>query len=188
MNRLLIATVLASAAVLMGADLPRPAPPLTFTSWNGQTINLANYKGKVVVVEILSTTCPHCQQSAKTLSKLKNELGAKGMEVIGYAINPDADVMGFVRQFGVNFPVGKGVREKAYEFLQISVMQQFYFPQMAFVDRSGNIRAQFGGTDAFLSTNDESNIRGMVQKLLAEGGAPAAPAKKAPPVSKRKAS
>ena len=58
-------------------------------------------------------------------------------------------------------------------------MSPFYFPQVVFIDRAGNVRAQYGGTDAFCQTNEEANLRGMIEKLLGEGGAnkAAAPAK-----------
>jgi cytochrome oxidase Cu insertion factor (SCO1/SenC/PrrC family) len=184
MKRLLISTALITAALLPAAQIPRPALPLSFVASNGQKINLTDYKGKVLVLEILSTTCPHCQTSAQILSKLRTEFAPKGFEVLGYAINPDADVANFARQYA-NFPVGRGQRDKAYEFLQISLMQQFYFPQMVFIDRSGMIRAQYGGTDAFLTTNEEANIRGMIEKLLGERSAPA---KKTSPRAKKKAS
>ena len=55
----------------------------------------------------------------------------------------------------------------------------FYVPQMVFIDRKGVIRGQYGGTDAFLGDQQEANMRGMVEKLLAEPGG-------AKPVSKHK--
>lgn len=184
MMRLLMAAALLSAAIMPGAEIPRPAPPLSFVAANGAKVDLASLKGKVVAVEILSTTCPHCQTSSKTLAKIKNELGPKGFEVIGYAINPDANVGEFNRLYATNFPVGRGDRDKAYQFLQISVMQQFYFPQLVFVDKAGMIRAQYGGNDAFVSTNEEANVRALVQKLLGEGGTGAGAKTKAPAATK----
>ena len=172
--RTLIAAGLMAASMLAAAQLPRPAGPLSFTLPTGQTMNVADHKGKVLVVEILSTTCPHCQTSARTLSRIKSELNSKEFEVLGVAINDNPNIPEFVRNFNVNFPVGRGTRDGAYSFLQISVMAPFYFPQMVFVDRQGNIRAQYGGTDAFVQTNEEANVRGMVEKLLKEGGKPAA--------------
>src|SRR5262245_30852651 len=132
MKHFAIATAIFGAMLLPAAEVPRPAPPLSFVAWNGQKVDLESYKGKVVVLEILSTTCPHCQNSSKVLAKVKDEFGTKGLEVLGYAINPDANVADFARQFATNFPIGRGERDKAYQFLQISVMQQFYFPQMVF--------------------------------------------------------
>lgn len=170
MKRLVIAAALLGVALLPGKEQNRPAPPLSFVASNGTKVDLASLKGKVVVVEVLSTTCPHCQTSSRILSDLKKELGPNGFEAIGYAINPDANVAEFARLYAPNFPVGKGERDKAYAFLQKSIMEQFYFPQVVFIDKTGTIRAQYGGTDAFLSTNEAANIRGMVEKLMAEGG------------------
>lgn len=183
MKRLLTATAVL-AMLLPGAQIPRPAPPFSFVAANGSKVDLASYKGKVVILEILSTTCPHCQNSSRLLSRIKSEFGQKGLEVLGYAINDDADIAGFTRQYA-NFPVGRGQRDKAYELLQISMMQQFYFPQVVFIDRAGMIRAQYGGTDAFIQTNEEANVRAMVTKLLDEG---AGSSKKTTTTSKRKAS
>jgi cytochrome oxidase Cu insertion factor (SCO1/SenC/PrrC family) len=180
MKRLVLAAALAGAALMPGATVPRPAPPLSFVASNGAKVDLASLKGKVVAVEILSTTCPACQKASQILANMKREFGAKGFEAIGYAIDPNANVQEFTRLYAPNFPVGKGDRETAYGFLQISVMQQFYFPQLVFVDKTGTIRGQYGGTDAFVQTNEEANIRGMIQKLLAEGTATPAKSKAAP--------
>jgi peroxiredoxin len=176
--RLSIAALALSAFAASGATIPRPAPELSINSQNGP-VQLSRLKGKVVVVEIMSTTCPHCQTSAKILSKLKNEFGPKGFEAMGVAINDDANLPQFIQTYGVNFPVGKGKRDDAFAFLQHSVMTPFYFPQLVFIDRAGNVRAQHGGTDAFVQTNEEKNVRGMIEKLLAEGVAKkaAAPAR-----------
>ena len=115
------------------------------------------------------------------LSKLHAELGPKGFQPLGVAINPEADINDFVRRYQVNFPVGKGTREAAYGYLQHSIMApSFYVPQVVFIDRQGVIRAQYGGSDTFLAANEEGNIRGLVEKLLAEGGAAAKPKKAAP--------
>ena len=173
MTRLAFAALLLGAALLPGATIPRPAPELTVNTPNGP-VALSKYKGKVVVLEIISTTCPACQKSAGMMAKLNNELGPKGLQPLGMAINPDANVPDFIRTYGVNFPVGTGKRDDAYSFLQLSVMAPFYFPQMVFIDKQGNIRAQYGGTDPFVSS--ETNVRNMIEKLLAEGAAAPKPA------------
>jgi peroxiredoxin len=183
LTRLLFTALLASAVLLPGATIPRPAPELTINSPNGP-IPVSKYKGKVVVLEILSTTCPACQKSAGMMAKINAELGPKGLQPLGMAINPDANVSDFISKFGVNFPVGTGKRDDAYAFLQMSVMSPFYFPQMVFIDKQGVIRAQYGGTDQFIQ--NESNVRAMIEKLLAEGGS--AKPSATPARSKKKAS
>lgn len=170
------------------AEIPRPAPEYAFTLPDGSQGLLSTYRGKVIVVEFLLTTCPHCQQSSRVLAKLYTELGPKGFQPVGIAINPEADVGAFIRQYNLNFPVGKGGREAAWGFLQHSIMApNFYVPQMVFIDKKGIIRAQYGGSDPFLTNNEEANIRSMVEKLLAEPGGKSGPAKPAAAKSRKKA-
>ena len=170
--RLLLSTLILTVAALTGAQVPRPSPEFVLMLPNGQQELLSKYKGKVVVLEFVLTTCPHCQNSSRLLSKLKTELGPKGFQPLAAAINPEGDVADFARRFAVNFPVGKTTREKAYAYLQHPIMAtNFYVPQMVFIDRSGVIRAQHGGSDPFFANNEEANIRGLIEKLLAEGGA-----------------
>jgi peroxiredoxin len=171
LKRSLLSALLVSALSLISAEIPRQAPEYAFALPSGQQELLSKYKGKVVVLEFLLTTCPHCQNSSRILSKLNSELGPKGFQPLGVAINPDGDINDFVKKFGVNFPVGKGSRDSAYAFLQHSIMApSFYVPQMVFIDRKGVIRAQYGGADPFLASNEEANIRSMVEKLLTEAG------------------
>jgi thiol-disulfide isomerase/thioredoxin len=170
MRSFLVATLLSGALAAVAAEIPRQAPEYVVNLPGGGHELLSKHKGKVVVMEFLMTTCPHCQQSAVTLSKLQREYGPK-VQVLGVAINPNPDIAGFTRQFATGFTVGSNTRETALGFLQHSVMAtNFYVPQMVFIDKKGVIRAQYGGTDLFLGAAQETNIRGLIDKLLAEPG------------------
>lgn len=170
-------------------QVPRPAMDVEFVSHLGEKIRLSDLKGKVVAVEILLTTCPGCQKAATTLSKLQTEYGPRGFHVIGLAVNQGAgpQIAGFVSNFAKTFPVGVYSLNKAYDFLQKSVMDRVLMPQLAFVDRTGNIRAQYGGNEPFFQ-DEEKNARVIIEKLIKEPGGAAtksAPAKK--PATKPKA-
>ncbi|HYP08962.1 MAG TPA: TlpA disulfide reductase family protein [Bryobacteraceae bacterium] len=185
MRRFLATAVFLSSAFGLGAAIiPRQAPEYVINvPGRGQEL-LSKHKGKVVVLEFLMTTCPHCQDSAKVLSKLQREFGSK-MQVLGVAINPNPDVAGFTRQYATDFLVGSNTRETAMGFLQHSIMApNFYVPQMVFIDKKGVIRAQYGGTDNFLNAAQEMNIRNMINRLLAEPGGAVAPAKSKPAAKK----
>src|SRR5205085_7101479 len=94
------------------AEIPRPATGLEWKTPDGQTVDFSKYKGKVVCAEILSTTCPHCQETAGMLSRILSEFPAKDLQVVGIAINDDANVTDFVQRFNVKFPVSKGNRDQ----------------------------------------------------------------------------
>ena len=171
MRSVIGAVLFVSGLTLMGADVPRQAPEYALTLPGGQQELLSKYKGKVVMLEFLFTTCPHCQHSALLISKLQQEYGPKGFQALGVAINPNPDLAGFKSQYATGFPVGAGTRDSAFQFLQHSIMApNFYVPQMVFIDKKGVIRGQYGGNDAFLGDQQEANIRGLVEKLLAEPG------------------
>lgn len=177
--------LLLSAALLAGpafsAVIPRPAPEIMVDMQNGTRLALSQLKGKVVALEILLTGCSHCQQASRTLAKLNKEYGPKGFQPVGAAINDDAALLlkAFIQQQGVNYPVGLLNRDKAYEFLQQSVMMSMPMPQLVFIDRKGNIRAQYGGTSPFFS-DEERNMRNAIEELLKEpvGNAPVLSTKK----------
>jgi thiol-disulfide isomerase/thioredoxin len=173
---LLSSAVLALGAVLFAASpVPRPAPPLNFVDSSGKSISLANYKGKVVVVQFLLTTCPHCQRFSQLLDKLQAEYGPKGFQALGAAVNEATPQMAkdYHDQYAQAFPVGPLLRDPLNIFLGLSVMDRPGFPQIAVVDRKGQIREQTTADMSAQALQDETHLRALVEKLLAESaGAP----------------
>lgn len=169
-------SLLTAAAVLAipawTAQIPRPAPAMNIPLTNGTTVTLEQYKGKVVVLEFMLTTCPACQKASVALNKVYGELGAKGMQPIGIAINPMANMLipDYLKKFSIDFPIGFNEnQDQVKEFLQHPMIQILRVPQLVFIDKKGVIRAQHGGVDDFFN-NEEANIRAEVEKLLAEPG------------------
>jgi Peroxiredoxin len=162
------------------AEIPRPAPAMTIPLVNGTKISLDQYKGKVLAVEFLLTTCPACQRASQALNKVYNEYRSRGFEAVGVAINPMAHMLipEYVERFKINFPIGYNENQDQVKgFLQHPVIQIMKVPQLVFIDRTGVIRAQYSGVDPFFS-NEEANMRAQVEKLLSEPVAKAAAGKK----------
>jgi peroxiredoxin len=169
--------VFASTFAAAAAEIPRRAPEFAFELAGGKQVLLSEYRGKVVLVELLYTTCPHCQTSARTLSRLYSELGPRGFQPLGVAFNDMASMLvpDFIKQFQPNFPVGYGQRNSVLSFLQHPEILRFVVPQMVLVDRKGIIRGQTSaeGDEKFY---DEKSLREKIEALLKE---PAAASKKA---------
>lgn len=165
---------LLSAVAAVCAQLPRPAPALEFLSQNGVKINLADFRGKVVVVEFLLTYCPTCQESARILSRLQSEYGPRGFQVLGVALNENAAgrMNEFIQKGRVNFPVGVKQHPFAKEFLQIPPMVRMTVPQLAIIDRRGQIREQHHPMETAWWSQEEKNLRALIERLLAEGAPP----------------
>jgi len=176
----LAAFVALGVSALAIPPVPRKSPEFAIVEPSGKQTLLSSYKGKVVVLALMHTTCPHCQREAVMLTKLQNELGPRGLQVLGTAFN-DANagmVANFVKQFAVGFPVGFSPRETVESYLGLSVMDRYVVPQVAVIDKKGMIRAQ---SDALGTPNlqDEAYLRTLIDSLLKEG-ATTSETKKAP--------
>jgi peroxiredoxin len=170
---LLFASVLLSAA----ATVPRPAPELLIKLANGGETRLSSFKGKVVALEFILTTCQHCQNSSKHINTIYNELGARGFTAVGVAVNQMSHIyiQEFKQTLGLNYLIGYQHHEAAVEFLKHDPKLVMMFPQLVLIDRKGTIRYQLPGTDKYFE-NEEKNLREKVLLLLNEGSS--VPAKK----------
>src|ERR1039458_3558628 len=127
------------AASALAADTvapPRPSPPLTIERLGAPPIELSQYRGKVVVLAFIFTTCSHCQDLTKVLGPLSREYSLRGVQVLECAFNDDAkqNIGEFLQQFQPPFPVGWINRAAAMAYLQRSVLdtRPLYVPHLVF--------------------------------------------------------
>ena len=173
-----LAGVALLGAYMFAADANglRKAPELAFNvPGQGQKL-LSQYRGKVVAVEFIFTTCPHCQAASKVMSRLQQEYGPRGLQVMDIAVNDNADLLveNFAKDFQVNFPVAWTPKEQMIAFMGFS-SARFVVPQLVLIDRKGNIHYQ---TPALEDENwdklmKEATIREHIEELLAQGNSAA---------------
>jgi thiol-disulfide isomerase/thioredoxin len=175
-----IALLTVATALFAAAQIPRRAPDLAINMNGGKKLQLSAYKGKPVVLAFILTTCSHCQATTGLLSKLQAEYGPRGLQVLESAIDQGAEafVPRFIQSFNPPFPVGFNDSNVATDFIQHSPMKMTLMPMLAFIDRQGNIVAQYEGGDPEMAEGvQEKNLRAQIEKLLKPAAAPA-PAKK----------
>jgi peroxiredoxin len=174
----LFLTLTAGFALAEAPPPPRPSPEFVLNMQGGKQELLSKQRGKVVLVEFLFTTCPHCQHTAQVLSKLQGELGPKGFQAIGVAFNEMSSMLvpDFVKNYGATFPVAWANRDNVLTYLSVSPMERFVVPQIVVIDRKGMIRAQSAPLGD-PNLQDEAYLRKLIEGLLKEGAGPAAPAK-----------
>jgi len=150
--------------------LPRKSPEFTITEGPNKESLLSSYRGKVVVLAFVHTTCIHCQQFSMLLTKLHKELGPKGFQPIDIAWNPAAQqlVPGFVKQVGIDFPVGYSDWDPIMSYLGFSVMDRPVVPLVVVIDKKGMIRAE-SPPQGDPELQDEAKLKALIQNLLAEG-------------------
>lgn len=162
----------ALAFTVAAAEVPRRAPEFAFQVPGGKQILLSEYRGKVVLIEMLYTTCPHCQNSARLISRLNREYGPRGFQPLGVAFNDMASMLvpDFIKQTQAGFPIGFAERDPVLSFLQHPTILRFVVPQMVLIDRKGMVRGQTAaeGDDKFY---EEKSLREKIEALLKEPAA-----------------
>ena len=78
-------------------DQPRPAPDATFRTRDGEAVQLADFKGQVVLVNFWATWCPPCVEEMPTLDGLQQALGGEEFQVL--AVSEDRAGLSKVEPF-----------------------------------------------------------------------------------------
>lgn len=159
------------AGLGIAADVPRPSPEFAISMMGGKQILVSQYRGKVVALAFILTTCPHCQKTVGYLSAMQREYGPRGFQVLASAIEDMAamNLPDFIKRFQPPFPVGFNDRNPVLEYLHHPAMFRLMMPQLVFIDRTGMIRAQYSGEDKFFADDQEKNLREQIESLLKEG-------------------
>ncbi|CAN7492953.1 TlpA disulfide reductase family protein [Pararhizobium sp. LjRoot238] len=68
-------------------DTPAPVPELQFADGEGKPRSLADFRGKVVLLNVWATWCLPCRKEMPTLDRLQAELGGSAFEVVALSID-----------------------------------------------------------------------------------------------------
>ena len=178
------AFVALSVSAFATPPLPRKSPEFTFVEPSGKQVLLSSLKGKIVVMPFMFTTCPHCQRYAQDLTQLEKEFGPRGVVFMGTVFNDANAAMAaqFVKEFNVGFPVGYATRDQVVSYLGLSVLDRWVVPQVAIIDRRGNVVLQSAATGS-PELQEPGSLRTLLDKLVKESGSTgsAAPGAKTAP-------
>jgi len=176
---ILLAATVFLAGLVFGDDLEsvKKAPALSFIVPGQGQKTLSQYEGKVVALEFIFTTCPHCKAASHVMAKLQTEYGPKGLQVIDVAVNPNSDLLveDFAKEQQVNFPVGWAPSASMTTFMGFS-SDRYVVPQLVLIDRKGYIHYQTPATEneKWDRLMKEETIRQHIEQLLS-AKAPAKP-------------
>ena len=134
------------------------APPFSLTDLSGARLSLADYKGKVVLLDFWATWCGPCREEIPSFVEMQQKYASQGFSVIGVAMQDSPEsVDKFYKQFHLNYPVAMGNSTVGSLYGGV-----FGLPTSFVIGRDGRIYAEHTGTTS--PAVFESEIR----QLLAE--------------------
>lgn len=120
--------------------LGKPAPDISVTRLDGVKKKLADFRGKVVLIDFWATWCPPCRKGLPETQKFYTEYGQKGLAVLTVSDESKPTVTAFLKKNNFTFPAyldPGGATNKAYNIAAI--------PTVAIIDKKGNLAAYMFG-------------------------------------------
>jgi peroxiredoxin len=162
------ASALAPAPAVMAAppaltDLPPAVSVAPLKDANGASFKLADFFGKVMVVNLWATWCGPCRREIPELVKLHKEFHSRGVEMIGLSTeDPDASadkVRKFIQDFQIDYRIGWAPVEVGVPLMQ----GHQAIPQILVISRDGRILNHFRG---FSPANTSAELKQALEDAL----------------------
>lgn len=173
---LAFATLILAGSVGTGAhatDLPplshslstqesRMAPPLKLKDLDGTVHDLAQLRGRVVLVNFWATWCPPCRREMPSMEHLTQALRGEAFSVLAVDVGEDAGTIdAFTSQLDTtpSFPVLLDTRSQAMQAWKVAGL-----PTTFLIDRQGRIVARAIGGREFDHPEMVEAIRQLLRK------------------------
>jgi peroxiredoxin len=149
----------------------RRAPGFALPDSKMQVFDLADYRGKIVLLELLQTTCPHCAAFADVLERVQQKYGDK--VAILAVVNSRGDDQNTVAQYisghRIAYPVLFDSGQMAYSYVR---SMSFDTPHVFLIDAGGTIRNDWGYSLLARDIFEGNGLISEIDSLLAGKAAP----------------
>lgn len=136
------------------------APSFKLSTFSGETISSANFKGKIVLLDLWEVWCSPCIAAMPKIAAIYERYKDKGLVVYGISndVRGLAAAKNMVKKKGINIPmlIGNDQFKKDYYISSIAL------PMYLLIDRSGKI--------VLLSNGFTDEIEDEIKKALSSGG------------------
>lgn len=144
---------------LASSDTGKFAPVFELKDLEGKKVSLADFKGKVILLNFWATWCAPCKAEMPSLENLYRNLKGKGLVVIGVSVdNSEKTVHSFVKEKGITFPIlldkGKEVSFDDYGVIGL--------PVTFLIDKKGVIVDKVFGERQW----DSEEVKEKIKRLL----------------------
>ncbi|MBN1233667.1 MAG: TlpA family protein disulfide reductase [Candidatus Coatesbacteria bacterium] len=145
------------------ADKKEESTEGAFTTLDGNSANLDNLKGKVVLIDFWATWCPPCKAGMPTMQAISKQYEGKDFVMIGVSLDNKPDIAAdYVKKnnFTYTFWFGKDKQliKKRFEFQGI--------PALFLLDKEGKTVWNHIGFNASDAEGEKAKITAEIDKYL----------------------
>jgi thiol-disulfide isomerase/thioredoxin len=134
-----VATTQAAApAAEESSALPQMLPDFTLGDLSGTRRSIRSWPGKSMIVNFWATWCAPCRREIPLLRELQKQHGAEGFQIVGVAVDIREDVIKYVKEIGIDYPVLIGEQD-GIDAVNTFGQGSIGFPFTVFTDNQGRI-------------------------------------------------
>ncbi|WP_031478093.1 TlpA family protein disulfide reductase [Streptomyces bicolor] len=140
------------------------APELSGETIDGKQLSTADYKGKILVINVWGSWCPPCRAEAKNFQTVYEDVKDQGVEFVGINTRDTSTTpaKAFEKEYGVTYPSLYDPTGKQMLRFEKGTLNPQAIPSTLVIDREGRIAARA------LTPLSEETLRGMIKPVLAE--------------------
>ncbi|MBQ1095014.1 TlpA family protein disulfide reductase [Streptomyces sp. NPDC054844] len=141
------------------------APDLSGETVDGGHVDVDDYKGKVVVLNVWGSWCPPCRAEAKNFEKVYQDVKDQGVQFVGINTRDTSTgpARAFEKEFGVSYPSLYDPAGKLMLRFEKGTLNPQAIPSTLIIDREGKVAART------LQALSEEKLRKMLEPFLADG-------------------
>ncbi|MEU6438253.1 TlpA disulfide reductase family protein [Streptomyces albidoflavus] len=142
----------------------KDAPAIGGETLDGATFDLADHKGKVVVVNVWGSWCAPCRAEAPNLVKVAEDTADQGVQFVGINTRDSnkGPALAFEKDYEVGYPSLYDPQGKQILRFPRGSLSPQAIPSTVVIDRDGKIAART------LQAVSEKQLRAMIDPVLAE--------------------
>ena len=114
-------------------------PDFSLPDVAGEVRNIAEWDGKVIAINFWATWCPPCIKEIPEFVELQHKYESQGLQFIGIALQRPEEVLDFMKEKGMNYPVLAGEME-VIEISELYGNNIGALPYTVIIDRAGLIQ------------------------------------------------
>ncbi|WP_447038102.1 TlpA family protein disulfide reductase [Streptomyces sp. DSM 118878] len=142
----------------------KDGPKLDGETLTGDHLDLADYKGKIVVLNVWGSWCPPCRAEAPNFVKVANATKDQGVQFVGINTRDPqkGPAISFEKDYKVPYPSLHDPMGKLMLRFPKGTLNPNFIPSTVVIDRDGKVAARSQ------QPLDEQKLRKMIDPLIAE--------------------